>query len=543
MDGKSNFFDSKTMIAILLVGLVFVGWQRYLQKKYPDHFKVKKENQVQGTQKLKAEKPLVQKDVVQKKKMTTLESPKAEETFVDDVEKFVVFEDKFWKIKLSSKGMAVRSIVLKKHTQRNGSNIVLSESLNSFSSKLLGFKKEIDFKIKQLSETEIVGVAELRGLKIVKKFIVNSESYTINAKIHVSGINAENYSGMTLSLSDKLEKQEKSNFLLPSFGGQQVYISEINDSERYMIQNDEALKFNHDSVNVVALGTQYFAMAILDASSVIPSVKGASNLDKEVVTSTLTYGYNNSGDTADYSMLLFAGPKSLELLKSVDPKLEDLIDYGTFSFIAKFMWQIMKVLFGFFGNWGVAIICLTLVVRLVLLPFNIKSYKSMKVMQEIQPELKELRERYKDDAQKMNQEVMRVMKENKANPLGGCLPMLMQFPIFIALYQVLGQSIELYQAPFIFWIQDLSLKDPYFVLPALMGASIFLQQKITPTTMDPAQAKAMMVIPFVMTFFMLSLPSGLTLYIFVSTLFGILQQFYFTKDRKKIEAKVKPQTA
>lgn len=126
------------------------------------------------------------------------------------------------------------------------------------------------------------------------------------------------------------------------------------------------------------------------------------------------------------------------------------------------------------------------------------------------------------------------MKTNKVNPLGGCLPMLLQFPVFLALYQVLGHSIELYQAPFIFWIKDLSLKDPFYLLPVLMGLTMFFQQKVTPNTMDPAQAKIMAFMPLIFTFFMVSLPSGLTLYIFISSLFGVLQQIYFLKEKKTL---------
>ena len=153
----------------------------------------------------------------------------------------------------------------------------------------------------------------------------------------------------------------------------------------------------------------------------------------------------------------------------------------------------------------------------------------MSKMQAIQPTLKAVREKYKDDPVRMNQEVMGIMKQEKVNPAGGCLPMLLQFPIFIALYRVLSESIDLYKAPFGLWITDLSLKDPYYVLPILMGISMFLQQKITPSTMDPQQQKVMAFMPIVFSLLMISLPSGLTLYIFVSTIFGVIQQQLFMK--------------
>ena len=204
-----------------------------------------------------------------------------------------------------------------------------------------------------------------------------------------------------------------------------------------------------------------------------------------------------------------------------------------FGWIGRHILTLLKWFYSLVGNWGLAIILLTILVRALVLPFNLMSYKSMKAMQKIQPEMQRIREKYKEDAQKMNLEVMQLMKTHRVNPLGGCLPMFLQLPIFFALYQVLGQSIELYQAPFVFWIHDLSLKDPFYVLPVLMGITLFLQQKLTPSTLDPAQAKILMFMPLMFTFFMVSLPSGLTLYIFVSGVFGILQQFYFMRDRAK----------
>lgn len=159
-------------------------------------------------------------------------------------------------------------------------------------------------------------------------------------------------------------------------------------------------------------------------------------------------------------------------------------------------------------------------------------------MQRIQPELNRLKEIYKNDNQKMNLEVMKLMRDNKVNPLGGCLPIFLQLPIFFALFALLQNAIELYQAPFALWLQDLSMRDPYFVMPVLMGITMFIQQKITPSTLDPAQQRVMLILPVVFSVFMLGLPSGLTLYIFISTLFGILQQFFFMRETGDVKQAV-----
>ncbi|HPI41018.1 MAG TPA: membrane protein insertase YidC, partial [Pseudobdellovibrionaceae bacterium] len=194
---------------------------------------------------------------------------------------------------------------------------------------------------------------------------------------------------------------------------------------------------------------------------------------------------------------------------------------------------LMKFFQTLVGNWGFAIILLTLTVRVIVLPFNIMSIRSSKAMQKVQPLLTSIREKYKDDPLTLNKEMMSVMKQNGANPIGGCLPALLQIPIFLALYRVIGSSVELYQSPFVAWIGDLSSHDPFYVLPVLMGLTMFVQQKITPTPMDPVQAKVLAFLPIIMSLFMLQLPSGLTLYMFVSALFGIIQQYILMRDKNK----------
>ena len=221
------------------------------------------------------------------------------------------------------------------------------------------------------------------------------------------------------------------------------------------------------------------------------------------------------------------------LLTLVDKTLVKSIDYGFFSIVAVPILELMKLIYKFIPSYGWAIILLTLLVRGIMFPLQHKSMKSMKRMQDLQPHIKKIQEKYKDNKELQNKEVMQFMKTHKVNPMGGCLPMLMQLPVFIALYKVLGNSVELYQEPLGLWITDLSAKDPYYVIPVLMGVAMFFQQKLSPkTTMDPTQAKMMLFMPIVFTLFMLNLPSGLTLYILFSTLFGIAQQLFINKTPK-----------
>ena len=243
------------------------------------------------------------------------------------------------------------------------------------------------------------------------------------------------------------------------------------------------------------------------------------------------------------SYRLFLGPKDLDYLRAAAPDagLGDSVDFWIVGFLAEPMVFFLKVFHGVIPHWGVAIVLLTILVKLLLLPLTHKSFKSMQAMTKLKPEMEELRKQYGNDKQKLNQEMMALYKRHKVNPLGGCLPLLLQMPLYIALYRSIYASVELYQAPLFGWIHDLSAPDPYYVMPLLLGASMFLQQKISPTSVDSRQQRMMMYfMPIMFTVFMLFLPSGLVLYIFVNTLLTMVQQFLI---KKKDEAPPKPAVA
>ena len=235
------------------------------------------------------------------------------------------------------------------------------------------------------------------------------------------------------------------------------------------------------------------------------------------------------GTTGNVSLKLYAGPKIQKRLKAAAPNLERTVDYGWLWLIAEPLFWLLRWIYGFVGNWGVAIIVLTLLIKLAFFHLSAASYKSMARMRKLQPRIMDLRDRFAGDKQKLNQAMMELYKKEKINPLGGCLPILVQIPVFIALYWVLLESVELRQAPFIFWIQDLSVHDPFFVLPLLMGATMFAQQKLNPAPPDPMQARIMMALPFVFTFLFLFFPAGLVLYWFVNNLLSIAQQWVITR--------------
>lgn len=237
------------------------------------------------------------------------------------------------------------------------------------------------------------------------------------------------------------------------------------------------------------------------------------------------------GSSTTHTFSVYAGPKEIHHLKAVGTRLEDAIDYGWFTVLAIPMLHLLKFFYSMIHNYGIAIILLTIVVKLLLHPISKKSMKSMKAMQVLQPELKRLQEKFKNDKARLNQETMNLFKRHGANPMGGCLPMLLQFPVYIALYKVLWNSIELYRAPFFWFYRDLSAPDPYFITPILLGLFMVGQQKLMPSpSADPAQRRMMMFMPVMFSAFMLFLPVGLVVYILVNTVISVVQQWMYNHD-------------
>jgi len=281
-------------------------------------------------------------------------------------------------------------------------------------------------------------------------------------------------------------------------------------------------------VRWLALQDKYFMSVFIpeNASSLF------SKLENERVVSAGISLSQGSGEQV-HKTRLYAGPKQYDVLKSFEIGLEDTIDFGWFIYgswgivkaVAKPLFSILRYIYDYTHNYGLAIILLTLGIKLLFVPLQYKSYKSMQGMQTIQPKVLALQEKFKDNKEKLNQELMKLYKEHKVNPVGGCLPMVLQMPVFVALFNILYMTIDLRQAPFMLWITDLSVQDPYYVLPVLMGVSMVVQQKIMPTTMDPTQAKMMMILPVGLTFLFVTFPAGLVLYWVTNNVLTITQQF------------------
>lgn len=309
-----------------------------------------------------------------------------------------------------------------------------------------------------------------------------------------------------------------------------------NNKDSLEIIEDDTLKSaqNFNDINIIADSDRYYTTLLY---SLDKSLNVVVDTDKTKDNNSIAWIKSKE----DLNLNGYIGSKTHKILESINPKLINVIEYGWFSFIAKPMFKFLEFLHNYIGNWGWAIVVLTLIVRIVLFPLTYKGMLSMNKLKELAPKVKELQAKYKGDPQKLNMHMMELYKKNGANPMGGCLPILLQIPIFFAIYRVLLNAIELKAAPWIFWINDLSVMDPYFVLPILMGITMFLQQKLTPTTFtDPMQEKIMKYLPLIFTFFFVTFPSGLTLYWFVNNVCSVVQQLFVNrlfKNQKNIEVK------
>jgi YidC/Oxa1 family membrane protein insertase len=308
------------------------------------------------------------------------------------------------------------------------------------------------------------------------------------------------------------------------------FITKLNDNTLKTIEDGDSDK-NENIIGAKFISNfdRYYATVIYNfekSVSVMPDTNGKED----------PQAFIHGGSNITFSG--FIGPKNHRDLAALNPELIDVIDYGWFTFIAKPMFLLLQFIQGYVGNWGWTIVILTILIKLVLFPLSFKGMVSMQKLKDLAPKMKEIQAKYKDDKQKQSMHMMELYKKHGANPMGGCLPLVLQIPVFFAIYRVLLNAIELKGAEWIFWIHDLALMDPYFVLPILMGATMFLQQKITPNTMqDEMQKKIFQFLPVIFTFFFLWFPAGLTLYWFINNLFTIGQQYYINSvfERKRVE--------
>jgi YidC/Oxa1 family membrane protein insertase len=370
------------------------------------------------------------------------------------------------------------------------------------------------------------------GVSVIKRYVFYRDRYKIDVSFEVSNNTQQPWQGRMYGQFQRGVMETKSRGLFRTY----TYTGGVVSTPEKPYEKIKFSDMAKSNLNLASQGgwiamiQHYFAGAWVPDQEVESHYYTKALVNERYVIGVLTPLKSvPAGGRESFDLTLYVGPKDQSRMQGVAPNLERTVDYGWLWLIAEPLFWFLEWIHSFVGNWGWSIIILTLIIKLAFFHLSATSYKSMARMRKVQPRIVAIRERYGKDKQRMNQAMMELYKKEKINPLGGCFPILVQIPVFIALYWVLLESVELRQASFILWLDDLSVHDPYFVLPVLMGATMLMQQKLNPPPPDPMQAKIMMALPFVFTFFFLFFPSGLVLYWFVNNLLSIAQQWVITR--------------
>lgn len=535
--------NNRTIIAIVLIVLLWSGYSLFFA---PRPLPQQQEPSVQttpGEEKLPesgTEVAVTSGQMTEELKIPTVYAK-------DYQERMLTVSSDYYDINLSTTGATLRSMILKKYRQDqaldSGPYQLIKETdaqvamFKTSGSEGLAIPADLGYRVLDQSSNQVdVSSSETTisfsamtpgGLQIIKSYTFHPDSYLIDLKIQLINSGPQERKG-TFNLSlvnhwDDSMKSDRYSHVGPiSYNGEKL----LEDSPEDL---DKAAKVYGTDIVWSGFDTKYFAMILnpLGEAKQIQVEKGPNYIENRFISPFFSVA---PGQQKIFDYASYLGPKDTDQLTAADHQFVEAKDFGFFRILAQPLMQVLKFFYGFIGNYGFAIMLLTICIKILFWPLTQKSYKSMKGMQKLQPEMQKLREKHKNDKQKLNQEMMTFYKENKVNPLGGCLPMVIQIPVFFALYQVLLGAIELRHAPFMLWITDLSSKDPYYVTPIIMGATMFIQQKMTPTNMDPTQAKIMLMMPVVFTFLFLNFPSGLVVYWLVNNLLTILQQYLIKRQ-------------
>ncbi len=391
-------------------------------------------------------------------------------------------------------------------------------------------------------EIKLIMDADRNGVRLTKTYTFKRGSYVVDVDQKVTNLTSEPIdASLYLQLLRDSSKPEGQSRFISTFTGPAVYSEEDKFQKLKFDDISETKNASHATRTDngwIAMVQHYFISAFIPENKV-----NRENYTKKVgedlyaIGTVIPLGTLAPKASASNDSRLYVGPQDAVILEKTAPGLELVRDYGWLTIIAKPIFWLMTYIYKEVGNWGWTIIILTCLIKLLFFPLSAASYKSMARMRQFTPRIQQIRDRYKDDKQRMNQELMTLYKAEKINPLGGCLPMIVQIPVFIALYWVLLASVEIRNAPWLGWIQNLAVPDPFFILPVMMAGSMFLMQKMSPPAPDPLQAKLMMILPiaFSITFFFF--PAGLVLYWVVSNLLSIAQQYWVNKRYKSVPDK------
>ena len=387
-----------------------------------------------------------------------------------------------------------------------------------------------DFKLLKLADryVELIWQDKSKKIKVLKKITLKEDDFVADISYEISNNSSKDWVGRAYNQLRRSKPTEGRSWITPSFFGAAFYEDDSYKKVSFDEISDSQMA-EQISGGWVAMMQHYFVSAWAGKEGenslfYTKEIKGKNGTEYSIGMRSEPI-FIEPEQTANFSRTLFVGPKLQKNLEKVSPGLDLTVDYGMLTFLSKPLFWLLDKIYSFTANWGWSIILLTILIKVLFYKLSETSYRSMAKMKKFTPKIQTLRERYADDRQKLNQAMLEMYKQEKINPLGGCWPILIQIPVFIALYWVLLESVEMRHAPFILWIDDLSSKDPFYVLPLLMGVSMYIQQKLNPTPPDPVQAKVMQFLPIIFTAFFAFFPSGLVLYWVVNNILSIAQQW------------------
>jgi YidC/Oxa1 family membrane protein insertase len=553
--------QARLVIAIVLSAAVFLVWQFFFVDR--DAVQKTAEKTAQPPAKTEQVQPAQQPYATEQKAPVTSTTGVTDAAVASPVQpgRIITVETPLYSAKISEQGAGFISFILKDYREKVAGDSPLKEIIPQKSTSgtvLIGYDGKslagldnavfsANLNVDTLSVKE--GLQKITFSWTSNQGVVVEKTYSFEPDSYMMGLDVNVKNGSDRTIQDKLYLVLRGSVSTDAraygFEGPSAL---INDSLEEVDVDDIADKNTYPgSLKWVAVQDRYFMTSIIPAHAEEATmrlyVKDGNLLEAQYLNPVSDI---RPGTQHTYQYALFFGPRSSKVLKEAGHDLSKALNFGFFDIIAKPCVWLMNLLYGVIPNYGIAIIILTLLIKIVLWPLGSKSYKSMSEMKKIQPLMKEIREKHKDDKKKMNEEVMSLYRTYKINPLGGCLPMVVQLPVFFALYRMLYQAIELRHAPFFLWIDDLSAPDRLFrfpidhipfmeppygipVLTLIMGASMLLQQKMSPPMGDPTQAKMMMFMPVIFTVIFINFSSGLVLYWLVNNILSIAQQYYIQK--------------
>ncbi len=529
--------EKRSLLAALLSVVILIGWYYFFNPE-------KKEVSPGASQTNPSTvvTPAIQTTSVVLATETKGKLPLATPTSQKVTSKPITQENTLFKTDWSSAEAAPVGIFLKRFREKadkNSSPINLipfegEKALTLLCQSCSSVLPEGNYHLVSKTDKGMIYEAEREGLVVRKHYEWNPDQYLLSLRVTVSNHTGQEFRGR-LGLgwkAQQLPPEPKTglSFLKRNTNQRNLLYKAGNKIEHGL--KDGEIREVQGFIPWVGIEDRYFLISLIarqvSSNQILKLQKTAEWLELSLFPEEVILPSQGAHETL-YSF--YVGPKDRESLSVAGVGLEEAVDYGFFALLAIPILKLLQVFHSVLRNWGLAVLLLTLFFKILLNPLTIKSMKQMKEMQKLQPKLAELKEKYKNDRQRLNMETMALFKSHSVNPMGGCLPMVLQMPIYIALYKVLYNAIELYHAPF-FWVyRDLSAPDPYFVLPILLGIAMVLQQKLSPNpSADPTQKQMMMIMPVMFTSFMLFLPLGLVLYIFVNTVSSVLQQWMYQKD-------------